>query len=67
MKFVLAAGVLAAMAFAVPANAATIQVVSGDQRSFGLGSNGNTVGQSFTAIDTNLTSFGFEGAQAGKR
>lgn len=61
MKSVLAAGVLAAMAFAVPASAATIQVVSGDgQRSFALGAFGSPVGQSFTAIDTNLTSFGFQ-------
>lgn len=60
MKSILAAGVLAAMAFAMPAHAATIQVISGDQRSFLPSAFGGSAGQSFTAIDTNLTSFGFQ-------
>lgn len=60
MKSILAAGVLAAMAVALPAQAATIQVVSGDQRAFALGFFGNTVGQSFTAVDSLLSSFGFQ-------
>lgn len=61
MKSVFAAGLLAAMAIAVPAQASTIQVISGDgQRAFALGFYGNTVGQSFTAIDSLLTSFGFQ-------
>lgn len=60
MKSVIVAAMLAATAIAVPAQAATLEVVSGSQRGFILGAFGNSAGQSFTAIDTNLTSFGFQ-------
>lgn len=57
----------AILAVAIPtlapgtASAATVQVVSGSgQRAFGLGSFGNSVGQSFTTVDTALNSIGFQ-------
>jgi PEP-CTERM motif len=45
---------------ATPASAATLQVISGSQRGFVLPFFGGAAGQSFTSIDTNLTSFGFQ-------
>ena len=60
MKSVLAAGVLAAMAFTVPAQAATIQVVSGTTGARATTLYNGPVGQSFTSIDTALTSVGFQ-------
>lgn len=65
MKSILAAAAM--LAVAIPAvapataNAATIQVTSGTgQRAFVLGFFGNTAGQSFTSVDTTLTSIGFQ-------
>ncbi len=43
----------------LPAAATTFEVVSG-ARAVALGSFGNTVGQSFTAVDNSLTSIGFQ-------
>ena len=58
MKSVLAAGVLAAMAFAVPASAAQILNDAGDR---GVTvSSYQPLGQSFTAIDSSLLSIGFQ-------
>lgn len=59
MKSIFASAALAVALVAAPAQAGTIEVVSGQQRSFILPPFG-PVGQSFTAIDTNLTSFGFQ-------
>lgn len=61
MKMIYKVGALALALAAplVPAQAATIQVISGDQRSF-IPSAYGPAGQSFTAIDSNLTSFGFQ-------
>jgi hypothetical protein len=43
------------------AEATTIQVMSGSgQRAFGIGFFGGTVGQTFTAVDSTLTSIGFQ-------
>ncbi|MEN2785466.1 PEPxxWA-CTERM sorting domain-containing protein [Sphingomonas qilianensis] len=51
---------IAAAAFAgSQASAATLEVTSGSQRSFILSAFG-AAGQSFTALDTDLTSFGFQ-------
>jgi hypothetical protein len=43
----------------LPAAAATFEYLSGT-RAVALGLNGNTVGQSFTAVDNSLTSIGFQ-------
>lgn len=45
---------------AAPVQAATVQVVSGSQRGFVLPFFGGAAGQSFTSVDANLTSFGFQ-------
>jgi hypothetical protein len=50
---------VAASFAAVQASGATLEVTSGSQRSFILSAFGD-VGQSFTAVDTNLTSWGFQ-------
>lgn len=54
-------GVLAAVlsVTSLPAAATTFEVVSGT-RAVALGSFGNTIGQSFTAVDNSLTSIGFQ-------
>lgn len=49
----------ASLAAATQASAATLEVTSGSQRSFILSYFG-AAGQSFTAVDTNLISFGFQ-------
>lgn len=59
-----AAAILAAASFTLgqcAVQAATLQVTSGSgQRSFGVGFFGGAAGQSFTAIDSALTSIGFQ-------
>jgi hypothetical protein len=59
MKSVFAAAVLAATCFAVPAYAGDIQVISGSGARATTLFNG-PVGQSFTSIDSTLTSVGFQ-------
>lgn len=58
-KFAAALLVASASLAATAASATNLEVVSGSQRSFILSEFG-TVGQSFTALDANLTSFGFQ-------
>jgi hypothetical protein len=58
-SFMFAALFAAAALSGGAASADTIEVVSGQQRSFQLAAFGPT-GQSFVAIDSNLTSFGFQ-------
>lgn len=59
MKSILAAAVLAATAIVVPAHAGQISVVSGSGARATTLSNG-PIGQSFTSIDSALTSVGFQ-------
>ena len=59
MKSVFAAAVLAATCFAVPAYAGDIQVISGSGIRATTTFNG-PIGQSFTSIDSTLTSVGFQ-------
>jgi hypothetical protein len=59
MKSVFAAAVLAATCVAVPAHAGDIQVISGSGARSTTLFNG-PVGQSFTSIDSTLTSVGFQ-------
>ena len=61
MKHVLAAALAATLSFvSSTADAATLSVISGSGQRSTLVSFSGPLGQSFTAIDSNLTSFGFQ-------
>lgn len=60
MKSVFAAAVLAATCFAVPAHAGDIQVISGTTGARATTLFNGPIGQSFTSIDSTLTSVGFQ-------
>lgn len=60
MKFAVAVALLATTCFAVPAQAGEIQVVSGTTGARSTTLFNGPVGQSFTSIDSTLTSVGFQ-------